>query len=300
MKRIFPLLMLAVLIASCNLPKEDTPTSGKLHGMTCESQATVMQRQIEQFQSLYADTKVTLTVTSTRDAIVQFLNDSVRFICVDRALNKEERDIAKKAELEFNEFAVAEDALAFIVNESNPAQRLSQQSIRDIVSGSVTDWKNVPESGTQGNIQLIMTGRNSGPYELMTKHFLRFDGDARLAAIADSQRATAQLVASHPQALGIVPVSVLRDSLKLIRPLEVEYIDTTSKERSFVKLHQANIYLGRYPYHFPVYVYVRAGDHGVASGLGTFIASTPGQKIFQNAGLVPKTMPVRLVKLNEE
>jgi phosphate transport system substrate-binding protein len=38
----------------------------------------------------------------------------------------------------------------------------------------------------------------------------------------------------------------------------------------------------------------------VAAGFLAFVASAPGQKILLNAGLVPATMPVRLVQITQE
>jgi phosphate transport system substrate-binding protein len=286
-------------LAGCTFPKEDSPSSGRLNGLVSESQFALTMVQAEQFEHMYPDAHVTLRATSTRDAIVQFLNDSVRFICVDRPFNTEERAVAKHAEKEFDEIAVAEDALAFIVHRDNPAQEITQDAIRGIASGSLTDWKTVA-STTSGGIQLAMTGKNSGTYELLMRHFLKLQTDAPVAFVADSQSAVVDFVAEHPRAIGVVSVSAIRDTSKQIRALMVERIDTTTGAKEFVKLHQANIYQERYPYHYPVYVYSLIGVRGVHQGLTTFIASAPGQKNIQKAGLVPKTMPVRLVKLNKE
>lgn len=287
------------LIGACNVPKEDTPSSGNLVGLVSESQSAVLATQAEQFESLYREAHVTLYATSTRDAIVQFLNDSVRFICVDRPMNAEERAVAAKAGKEFGEFPVAEDALAFIVQRGNPATEITQDAIRRVVDGTLTDWKGVTPAGS-GAVRLAVTGRNSGTYELLLRHFLKSDGDAAAAFVADSQAAVVDFVAGHSGAIGVVSVSALRDTSKQIRALAVERIDSTTGAKEFVKLHQAHIYQERYPYHYPVYVYSIAGIRGVHQGLTTFIASAPGQKNFQKAGLVPKTMPVRLVKLTEE
>lgn len=290
----------AVVGVACNMPKEDTPSAGTLIGLVCESQASVMRTQEEQFEHMYREADVTLYTTSTRDAIVQFLNDSVRFICVDRPMNAEERAVAQKSGKEFLELPVAEDALAFIVQADNPMTRITQDAIKGIVSGTMKEWKNVPLSNGAGPVELALPGRNSGTYELLVRHFLRLQTDAAVTFVADSEKAVVDFVAKHPHALGVVSVAALRDSSKLIRPLEVERIDSVTGAKEFVKLHQAHIYEEWYPYHYPVFLYSISGVRGVHQGLTTFIASAPGQKNIQKAGLVPKTMPVRLVKLNQE
>ncbi|MBL0175949.1 MAG: substrate-binding domain-containing protein [Ignavibacteria bacterium] len=291
---------LLLLVSACGYRSEETATKGGMHVLASESQAVVMHEEVEQFMRLYADAKVTLGVTTTRDAIVQLLNDSVRYIVVDRDLNAEEKAVAEKAGLELEKVHVAEDALAFIVHPSNPLTEISEQTLRGILGGEATEWKSVQGASAGGAVQLVCTGRNSGTYELLVRTFFKLAKDAPLAAIADSQRATVDFVAAHPGALGVVPVSAIRDTALGVRVLKVEALDSASGTRSFVALHQANIYLGKYPYHYPVYVHFSSARTGLPMGFSAFMASPPGQKLFQNAGLVPRTQPVRLVQLNEE
>ena len=57
-----------------------------------------------------------------------------------------------------------------------------------------------------------------------------------------------------------------------------------------------NIYQQYYPLTRDIYIYTRADNYGVAAGFSAFITSAPGQKIVMSSGLVPATMPVRLVQ----
>lgn len=293
------IVLLPFLLVSCGQEREELPTRGRMSGLVCESQASVMRIEAEEFERLYPDAHVTLAVTTTRDAIVQLLNDSVSFICVDRALNREERAVAEKAGLEFTEINMAEDALGVIVHPGNPLESITLSSLEKVFSGAVTNWSELSNGTYGGSILPAMTGRNSGTYELLTRRFLKLNRDAALAQIADSQKSVLDYVITHRGALGIVSVASLRDTTSSVKVLPVTYTDSTGASVT-AKLHQANIYQRVYPLHYPVYVYVRAGSRGVASGLSTFMASGPGQKIFLNAGLVPATMPVRLVSLHQE
>ena len=289
-----------LFFSSCELKKEETATNGRMHLLVSESQALVLRQEVSEFRRLYTDANVTMDVTSTRDAIAQLLNDSVRFICIDRDLNDEERAVAKKADLELERVLMAEDALAFIVHPDNPAREISEEAIRAILGGKATDWNAVPGAAWSGPVLLAGTGKNSGTYELLAKTFFKLGADMPLSCRADSQHAPVAYVAANPHAIGIVPVSAVRDTGQGVRILKVEALDSASGRRSFVSLHQANIYQGKYPWHYPVYVYFNKARIGLTTGFSSFMASAPGQKLFQNAGLVPRTQPVRLVKLNEE
>ena len=302
--RILPALaVLAVLVfaAGCEERKKDeTPTSGKLQILACESQSEIMREQVDQFSRLYPQAALRMQTTSTRDAIVQLLNDSVRLICVDRALNDEERAVVERADIDIEQVHVAQDALAFVVHRDNPATRISHASIRNILAGNARDWKEIPDSEGKGRILLATTGRNSGTFELLTQRFFPGDSLPKLSHIGKTQRDVLDFVLRNPRALGVVSVATVRDTSLPFRVLQVEHVDSATSTISYVRLHQANIYQGTYPYQYPVYVYYSSRKVGLPTGFSTFIASTPGQKIFLNAGLVPMRQPVRLVQLREE
>ena len=59
------------------------------------------------------------------------------------------------------------DALVFIVNESNPVQSLTQQQLRDIYAGKVTNWKDV--GGEDLEIIPFQRGEDSGSQTLFKK-----------------------------------------------------------------------------------------------------------------------------------
>ena len=46
-----------------------------------------------------------------------------------------------EADAKLEQKAIGRDALVFIVNEENPVQSLTQQQLRDIYAGRITNWK---------------------------------------------------------------------------------------------------------------------------------------------------------------
>lgn len=292
-------LLLALAIAGCYLPKEETPTSGRLLVLASESQARILLREAEEFHRIYPDAQVTVLTTSTRDAIVQLLNDSVRCICSDRALNAEERAVAEKAGLEYAEIKIAIDAMAAVTHPSNAMDSIDMRTIAGILDGTITSWSAVPGAKVSGPLVLALPGPNSGTYELLKTRLFRIPAVIRPNVVSDSCGGAAEYVARTPGAFSLVPVSYTRDSAVALRVLDITAEDSTGTLRTVV-LHQANVYLNTYPMSYPLYLYYTGSRSEVAAGFAAFVASGPGQKIFQNAGLVPATMPVRLVQLTEE
>ena len=295
--------LMAVLLAclgvlACEAPEEETPTRGTTRMLVSEAHAALLEKEARAFQRLYAEAHVQVMPATTREAIVALLNDSVGVICIDRALNAEEQSVAQAAELRMTETKIAEDALAVIVHAQNPLENLTLHGLAEIIGGKKTSWHEVTDPPWRGNIEVALTGRNSGAYELLVQHFLHLENQPSLAFVAERQRQVVEYVSTHPRAIGVVSVAALQDSIPSLRTLALAPTDTTVRQ-PFVKLHQANIYRGWYPLHYPVYTYMTAELGSLASGFTAFVARAPGQKIILDAKLVPATMPVRLVQINE-
>ncbi len=302
------LLIILFLLGICGCDQlfedKETPAKGNLLVCAAESHYDLIQSEADQFNSLYAKAKISVFGATTREAIVYLLNDSVRAIVTDRKLNAEEQEIAKQAKLDFAEVKIAKDALAIIVNPLNGITSLSLESLKDILLQTTTNWSQLPDAGLMGSIEIALTGRNSGTYELIKNYFFNFADEIPVTVVLASQKEVLEYIAKHPQAIGLVSIACYKnfsaqtsptDSTQIVRSLAVAGMDSTG-QKTLAKLHQANIHLERYPLHYPVYMYVK-NKSPLAKGFSGFIAGATGQKIILNWGLVPVTMPVRIVTL---
>jgi len=204
------------------------------------------------------------------------------------------------------ETEIASDALAIVVHSSNRTKSLSAETLGGIVAGRLTDWRMVPDSKLNGPIEFCLTGRNSGLYELLTRHFFRTGKDVVPSFVAPSQNDVIAYVALHPSAIGVIPYAAWEDTTQAKGrwfKKDVRLLDVRTKGGSggeAVKLNQNNIYDRVYPLVYSLYIYTSEKSPGVAQGFSTFVASMPGQKIFWDAGLVPKTVPYRVIQLTQE
>ena len=85
---------------------------------------------------------------------------------------KEELDAANVV---LEQKAIGRDALVFIVNEDNPVQSLTQQQLRDIYAGKITNWKEV--GGADLDIVAFQRRADSGSQTLFKKLLI---GDGEL------------------------------------------------------------------------------------------------------------------------
>jgi phosphate transport system substrate-binding protein len=300
-------VLITLSVMGCTKRQGSDIRSGTLTVLATESHLPLVQQLVADYHSVFSDVVVTPWGTTTRAAIVDMVNDSVRCVIVDRRLNEEERSAVESAKLRVIETEIARDGLAVLVHSSNKLSAISLETLKAIVSGKTALWNTVPESKLLGVIELCLTGKNSGLYELISRHFFKLEKDASLTAMATSQQGIIEYVASHPEALGVVSYAAWKDTTrpandsarKNVRPLDLL---TTNAEgvQTMVSLNQRNIYDQTYPLTYSLYVYTSEKMPGPAYGFSAFVAGETGQRVFLYAGLVPKTMPYRTIQLTQE
>jgi phosphate transport system substrate-binding protein len=111
-------------------------------------------------------------------------------------------------------------------------------------------------------------------------------------------------VSKTPSAVGIVGLSWLKgfeDRLDVMslggpswRP------DSTRPAGQYYSPAQAYVFQGYYPVNTPVYIYSREVSRDLGLGFISYLTSAAGQKVVVKGGLVPVTMPVRLVQLTSD
>ena len=107
-KTILCMAILLAGLAGCSRQESETsPTKGHVTAIVSESHLPLLQKEAGEFHRLYEAANVALLPASTREAIVHLVNDSVRVIIVDRALNAEERGVVENAGIRITETKIA-------------------------------------------------------------------------------------------------------------------------------------------------------------------------------------------------
>jgi phosphate transport system substrate-binding protein len=299
--------LIVLSAAGCTKRQGSDIRSGTLTILVTESYLPLVQQLATDYHGLYPEAELTANGTSTREAIVSLVNDSVHCIVVDRRLNEEEEGAVRRAEMRVLESEIARDGLAILLHPRNKLAVLSTETLGSILSGETKLWSKLRESKLNGAIELSLTGKNSGLYEMVKRNFFKLERDISLADIATSQEAIIQYVATHPEALGIVSFAAWKDTT---RPgdrqwkKQVRLIDMVTKDSegivAAVKLNQRTIYDRVYPLTYSLYLYTSEKTPGTARGFSVFVDGEIGQRAFLYAGLVPKTMPYRSIQLTQE
>jgi phosphate transport system substrate-binding protein len=292
------LFILCLGIGGCQ-KKTETATSGHRLTLATDPYVSLVQQEVDQFMSIYPEVRMEVKGVSTREAVVLLLNDSVRSIVIDRQFNEEEQQVIRQAGIRIVESKIAEDGVAIVVHKQNPIKNIGTESLRNIILGAVKDWKDVTKAHWSGPIDFVVTGKNSGMYELLQKKFFSTSQHLEPTTVVINQRDIVRYVAAHPQSVGFVAASIVSDEAREVKVLPVLGKSPDGEEQEYLP-GQQEIYSSLYPLHYSLYLYNAEAKTAVGVGFGALILSNVGQKIIQMAGLVPAVIPYRTIQLHAE
>ncbi len=302
------LLSVTVLLSGCGrtdpMKEVDTPTTGKIKVGIDESYRLLMDAQIYAFESLYTYAKLDTFYSNEVDILNGFLKDSFPVIITNRKLTASEENFLKGQQIIPKTTRIAYDAVALIVNRENPDSNLYFETIRDIFTGKITNWNQIDPKSKLGDIKVLFDSyKSSNPRYFKEKFKLDKLPDNCFAQNGNND--VINSVERNKNAIGIVSVnwisdredSVSNNFLKKITVVGVSNEGNNFPSATFYQPYQAYIAQGDYPFTREVYCINRQYYTGLGYGLSAFIAGEKGQLILLHSGLVPATMPVRIVQI---
>jgi phosphate transport system substrate-binding protein len=307
--RIFNLFLLLVVLASCGTnpdqPYSDTPTSGKVNAAADESLVPLAGAQLDTFHSLYRYAKINMVYKPEDDIFRMLVDDSVKVIMATRKLNDKENAYFKSRNLIPVTTKVAFDAVAVIVNRSNPDSLFSIDQIKKILNGEYSTWKQLNSATPLKNIAFVFDQNGSSTYRYLKEYFNITHPLPEWCFAAKSNKDVISYVEEHENAIGVIGVSWISDEddsdvRGFLSRIKVAGIaaDEHAAVNDYYKPYQGYIAEKTYPFIREVYMISREGRAGLGTGFVSFVAGDQGQRIVRLNGLLPATMPVRLIKTN--
>ena len=300
-----------LLISSCNAPTNprhtDTLTSGVIGISADESFQPIVQQEIDVFENKYPKAGIVPYYVSEVDAINLLLNDSVRFTIATRTLTEGEKAHLKSAHKFYvREIKVATDGIAVIVNNRNADSLISVSDLRKIMTGKITDWKELNPESTLGELKLVFDNPNSSTIRYAMDSICKGEPLSPNLNAQKSNPAVIDYVAHTTGAMGIIGAAWIgnkNDSTRLsfidnVRVMRVSKEDKATLSNS-CKPYQAYLALGDYPLTRDVYILLTDPRTGLATGFTTFMTSDIGQRIILKTGIVPATQSVRIVNIKD-
>lgn len=302
-------LMVAVLVTCKNQGTaviRETPTSGNIMIEADDSFKPILEAEIDTFTSFYKDAHITPVYKTEKDLIADFLNDSVKVIVTSWVPTEEQKQLLLASQVVVRTTAVAFDALAIVLNRSNADSLLTYDNVQDIFNGKITDWNQINKSSGLGKINIIFDNDRSGNIRYFRERFnLPVQLPSNYFAVNNNPEVI-DYVSKSPGAFGIVSVNWISDredslSISFVKKVKVagvslQYLDPNS----FYLPVQGSIYDKSYPFVRDVNMVSRESFSGLGSGFISWVAGEKGQRIILKSGLVPATMPIRLIQVRNE
>lgn len=310
MIQIAAIALATIFVASCKCdPKsglnDNTPTRGKTKIGVDESFSLLSDAEIYTFQQIYDYATITTIYKPETDIINDFLNDSVQVIVTARKLNKEQEEYFKSKNIFPKTVTIAYDGLAFIVNKNNKDSFIRYDALRDVFLGKNKTWNQLNGKGSATPIKVVFDNNKSSNVRFISEKFNLQELPKNCYAVEKNDEVV-NYVETHPDALGVVSVnwisdkddSVTRGFLKRIKVVAITS-DVNSDGENFYRPYQGYIADKSYPFIREVYMINRELYTGLGSGFLQFVAGEKGQRIVLKMGMVPATMPVRLIKTRD-
>ena len=203
---------------------------------------------------------------------------------VSRAMSADEIKNAQANGVNPFQIVVARDAIAVIVNPSNPVTDLTLQQVSDIFSGKISNWRDV--GGENRPIVKVSREVNSGTHLFFRDAVIRlgrkddktiFTADTLL--LPSSEGITSE-VSQNPNAIGYDGLGYITSAVKKIRLAK----DPASP---FVEPSKETVLDGTYPIWRDLYMYTNGEPTGLVKTYLDWILGAKGQDIVGKKGFVP-------------
>jgi phosphate transport system substrate-binding protein len=302
------LTLVILLVSSCHNPMgvqplDETPTRGNIKISVDESFQLLIDTQLYTFESLYINAHITPYYKPEVDVLADFMNDSVRTIVLTRDLTKEEKDYLLTQKFVARTTKVAHDALALIVNPANHDTIISDNQFADIFRGKITSWKQINPASQDKPVNVVFDNNKSGNVRYFREKFSLTGNFPSNCFAVNTNEEVINYVKNNTGALGIISVNWISDtqdsiSEKFLKSVRVVEVGTNSL--NYCKPYQGYIAEESYPFCRDVYMISRETFSGLGTGFASFVAGDQGQRIILKSGLVPATMPIRLIQIKKD
>ncbi len=239
----------------------------------------------ERYQTIRPDVQISVTGGGSGTGLTALVNRSVDIANASRQIKPEEMDAAKKEGLNPQEFIIARDAIAVIVNPENPVDHLTLTQLSAIYRGEITNWKEV--GGEDRPIVCLSRETNSGTHVFFLETVIRLGSkedktifSANTLLLPSSEGIISE-VRENPNAIGYDGLGYVTADVKMLAISSLKTPDV------FVIPSAATVADNSYLISRNLYMYTPDVPTGEVKAYLDWIMSPEAQKIVKDLGFVP-------------
>jgi phosphate transport system substrate-binding protein len=211
-----------------------------------------------QFSSENPDVRVSVGTSGTGGGFEKFCvgeSDASRQIDPE-----EEVPVCEENGIDFEEIAVANDALTVVVNPDNPVTCMTVEQLNQIFDpeATITSWGDIDglDADFSEDLEIFSPGADSGTFDYFTDAINDEEGAQRsknVNVVGEDDNATVQGVAGSAGGIGYFGFSFFQENQDQLKALEIENPDTGECVAPAAETTQSGDYapLGRQLYIYP-------------------------------------------------
>jgi phosphate transport system substrate-binding protein len=238
----------------------------------------------EAYTAKHPEVRISVTGGGSGTGIAALINGTVDMANASRAMKSEEVERARANGIEPVEHIVAGDAIAVVINPTNPVSALTIDQLSDIFTGKITRWREV--GGEDRPIVLLSRESNSGTHIYFLENVVRkgekdnqslFSPDTLLMP---SSEGISVEIRQNPNAIGY-------DGLGYVTPDQKTIRVARKAGEPYISPSIETVKDGSYPIARSLYMYTSGQPTGIIREYLDWIMSGEGQGIVEELGFVP-------------
>jgi phosphate transport system substrate-binding protein len=225
---------LLLLSACAGAAEETTESNSGLSGtVLLDGSSTVgpfAEAAAELFMNENPGVAVTVGISGTGGGFEKFCNGETDGSNASRGIKDEEAALCADNGIDFGQITVANDALSVIVNQDNPLQCISVESLNALweLDSSVTTWGDIPglDSGDLASEDVVLygPGTDSGTFDFFTDEINGESGNIRTDYnnIGEDDNQAVQGVSGSLGAMAFIPYSFYQEYSDTVKGLAID------------------------------------------------------------------------------
>ena len=225
---------LLLLSACAGAAEETTESNSGLSGtVLLDGSSTVgpfAEAAAELFMNENPGVAVTVGISGTGGGFEKFCNGETDGSNASRGIKDEEAAACADNGIDFGQITVANDALSVIVNQDNPLQCISVESLKALweLDSSVTTWGDIPglDSGDLASEDVVLygPGTDSGTFDFFTDEINGESGNIRTDYnnIGEDDNQAVQGVSGSLGAMAFIPYSFYQEYSDTVKGLAID------------------------------------------------------------------------------
>ncbi len=287
--RLFPmrstqLTTLAVLTVGLAACTPRTPPADTLNISGSDTEVQMVSALAEAFKVTHPTASISVAGGGSSVGLAALLNKETDIANSSRQMKDTERKVAMDKGMQVQEFIVARDGVAVIVNPGNPLTTLTMQQLGAIYRGEITNWKDV--GGPDAAIVLYGRQSTSGTFTFFRNAVPKGDYSNDMRQMEGSQ-AIVDGVTEDRNGIGYVGVGYVKDpSGSLLGDLKVVTVSANDTSPAISPLDTDAVKDGRYPIFRKIYQYIGRppAKDSLAAQFLAFEVSAEGQALVEQSG----------------